>query len=167
MKVKIKVCLWNTMPPCSNKVQKAHFSFKIKVKVTRLLTLVSFERASLVEYACQIWSVYLLLFKSYSKINVKVENRQTDKQTDRTKTICLYHSRFKSYGQGSHRYCLLKSPFATESHIDMTKTRFHSHFVPRAPVCEVSSRLYLFAYCLNPYKTMHFTRFHHCRNATY
>ena len=39
--------------------------------------------------------------------------------------------------------------------------------VPRAPVCEVQSRLYMFAYCLNPYKTMHFTRFSHPRNATY
>ena len=32
-----------------NKVQKAIFSFKVKVKVTRSFTLVSFERASLVE----------------------------------------------------------------------------------------------------------------------
>ena len=40
--------------PGGNKVQKAIFSFKVKVKVTRSLTLVSFERASLVEYACQI-----------------------------------------------------------------------------------------------------------------
>ena len=40
--------------PSGNKVQKAIFSFKVKVKVTRSLTLVSFERASLVEYACQI-----------------------------------------------------------------------------------------------------------------
>ena len=41
------------------------------------------------------------------------------------------------------------------------------HCVPRAPVCEVLSRLYLFAYCLDPYNTMHFTRFRHCRNATF
>ena len=40
------------------------------------------------------------------------------------------------------------------------------HCVPKAPVCEVSSRLYLLAYCLNPYNTMHFTRFRHRRNAT-
>ena len=39
--------------------------------------------------------------------------------------------------------------------------------VQRAPVCEVSSRLYLFVYCLNPYNTMHFTRFRHRSNATY
>ena len=39
--------------PGDNKVEKAIFSFKVKVKVTRSLTLVSFERASLVEYACQ------------------------------------------------------------------------------------------------------------------
>ena len=37
-----------------NKVQKAIFSFKVKVKATRSLTLVSFDRKSLVEYACQI-----------------------------------------------------------------------------------------------------------------
>ena len=40
--------------PGGNKVQKAIFSFKVKVKVTMSLTLVPFERASLVEYACQI-----------------------------------------------------------------------------------------------------------------
>ena len=34
-----------------NKVQKAIFSFKVKVKVTRSLTLMSVERVS-VEYAC-------------------------------------------------------------------------------------------------------------------
>ena len=40
--------------PGGNKVQKAIFSFKVKVKVKKLLTLVLFERASLVKYACQI-----------------------------------------------------------------------------------------------------------------
>ena len=40
--------------PGGNKVQKAIFSFNVKVKVTRSLTLVSFERMSLVEYACKI-----------------------------------------------------------------------------------------------------------------
>ena len=37
-------------------------SVKVTVKDTRLL---SSERASLVEYAYQIWSLYLLYFKSY------------------------------------------------------------------------------------------------------
>ena len=41
------------------------------------------------------------------------------------------------------------------------------HCVPRAPVCEVSSRPYLFTYCLNIYYTMQIVRFRHCRNATY
>ena len=81
-----------------NKVQKAMFSFKVKVNVTRSLTLVSFERVSLVEYACQ----YEVAISYGSKViaKVKVDNRQTDKQTDRqtnrqtnkqtdrTKTIC-------------------------------------------------------------------------------
>ena len=39
--------------------KKAILIAKVKVKVTRSLTLVSFERASLLEYACQIWSLYL------------------------------------------------------------------------------------------------------------
>ena len=54
-------------PRWQPKSKKAIFSTKVKVKVTRSLTLVSFERASLVEYACQIWSLYLLRFKSYSE----------------------------------------------------------------------------------------------------
>ena len=53
--------------PISNKVQKSIVSFKVKVKVTRSLTLVSFERAPLMEYACKIWSHYILQFKSYSE----------------------------------------------------------------------------------------------------
>ena len=40
--------------PGGNKVQKGIFSFKVRVNITRSLTLVSFERLSLVEYACQI-----------------------------------------------------------------------------------------------------------------
>ena len=40
------------MKHSGNKVLKAIFGFKVKVKVTRSLTLVTFERASLVEYAC-------------------------------------------------------------------------------------------------------------------
>ena len=39
---------------------------KVKVKVTRSLTFVSSERASLVEYAAK-YEVYLLCFKSYSE----------------------------------------------------------------------------------------------------
>ena len=54
--------------PGGNKVQKAIFSIKVKGgKVTRSLTLVSCERASLVENVCQILSLYLLRFKSYSE----------------------------------------------------------------------------------------------------
>ena len=82
-----------SIPPGGNKVQKAILSFKVKVKVkiTRSLSVVSFERASLVEYACQIWSLYLLRFKSYSEDGItdkrmdgrtdRQTNRQTDKQT--------------------------------------------------------------------------------------
>ena len=43
------------------------FSIKVTVKVTRSFTLVSFERVSFVEYAYQIWSLYVLGFKSYGQ----------------------------------------------------------------------------------------------------
>ena len=42
------------------------------------MILVSFERVSLVEYACQIWSLYLKSSKVIAK--VKVDNRQTNWQ---------------------------------------------------------------------------------------
>ena len=42
------------MPLSATESEKAIFSTKVKVKVMRSLPLVSFERASLVEYACQI-----------------------------------------------------------------------------------------------------------------
>ena len=61
------VCETLEYAPGGNEVEKAIFSFKVKVKVIRSLTLVSFVRASLVEYACQVWSLYLLGFKSYSE----------------------------------------------------------------------------------------------------
>ena len=48
------VCETLNMPPVATKSKKSIFSAKVKVKVTRSLILVSFERASLVEYACHI-----------------------------------------------------------------------------------------------------------------
>ena len=70
-------CVGETLryAPGGNKVQKAIFSFKVKVKVTRSLTLVWFERASLVEYECQICSFYLLRLTTDRQIN-----RRTDRQ---------------------------------------------------------------------------------------
>ena len=62
------MCLWNTMPlVATNLKKKAIIRTKVKVKFTSSLILVSLERASLVEYACQIWSLYFLWFKSYSE----------------------------------------------------------------------------------------------------
>ena len=68
--------LWNTMYPPATKLEKAAtnmtksekaiFKVKVNIKVTRPLILVSFGRALLMEYVCQIWSLYLFLFKSYS-----------------------------------------------------------------------------------------------------
>ena len=53
--VHLASCLRNTYyAPAATKSKKAIFSTKVKGNVTRSLTLVSFERASLVEYACQL-----------------------------------------------------------------------------------------------------------------
>ena len=42
---KIKECLWNNdYAPGGNKVQNVIFRFKVEIKGTRSLTLVSFER---------------------------------------------------------------------------------------------------------------------------
>ena len=75
--IKQSRCVCETLQyaPGGNKAQKAIFN----VKVIRSLTLVSFERASLVEYACQIWSLFLLWFNVIAK--VKVDNRQTNRRT--------------------------------------------------------------------------------------
>ena len=62
-------CLGKTDAPGEQqRIKFVSFSIKVTVKVTRSLTLVSFERVSLVQYACQIWSFYLFMwFKSYSQ----------------------------------------------------------------------------------------------------
>ena len=61
-------CVCETLCPRQQQSPKlAIFRIKITVKVTRSLAMVSFERVSLVEYACQIWSLYLLRFKSYGQ----------------------------------------------------------------------------------------------------
>ena len=65
----------------------AIFSINFTVKVTRSVTLVSFERLSLVEYACQLWSLYLLRLKFMAKVKVFFLP-QSDRVTDRTKTRC-------------------------------------------------------------------------------
>ena len=50
----------------------------------RSLALVSFERASLVEYSCQRWSLYLLCFKRYSRGK---SSQQIDKQINKQDTV--------------------------------------------------------------------------------
>ena len=76
---KNQVVLVKHYAPGGKKVQKAIFS----TKVTRSLTLVSFERASIVEHACQIWSLCLFTYGSKAIANVKVDNRQKDRQTNK------------------------------------------------------------------------------------
>ena len=71
------------MPPAATKSKKLFLASRSK---SRSLILVSFERVSLVEYASK-YEVFIY-YGSKVKAKVKVDNRQTDKQTDRTKTIC-------------------------------------------------------------------------------
>ena len=66
------------MPPAATKSKKAIFSFKVKVKVTRSLILMSFERASLVEYAAKY--EVSICYGSRVIAKVKVDNRQTNRQ---------------------------------------------------------------------------------------
>ena len=54
--------------------------------------------------------------------------------------------------------------YTHNSSVDRTTLK---HCVPRAQVCEVWPRPYLFAYCLNIYHTMHFIRFRPCCNAVF
>ena len=63
VKDKIKADTWNMNAPVKKVENLLFFGIKVTVKVTKSLALVSFERVSLVEYACQ--SLYLLRFKSY------------------------------------------------------------------------------------------------------
>ena len=56
---KRKIRVFETLSP-----QRQKKLFSAQRSKSRSLTLVSFEKASLVEYACKIWSIYLLRFKS-------------------------------------------------------------------------------------------------------
>ena len=58
------------MPPSATKSKLTIFIINIMVKVTRSLTLASFEKVSLVEYTCQIWSLCLLRLKVTAKVKV-------------------------------------------------------------------------------------------------
>ena len=66
-------------PRQQHSLKKDIFSTKVIVKVTRSLTLVS-----LFEYACQIWTLYL--YGSKVIANVKVDNRQTNRQDKNNKS---------------------------------------------------------------------------------
>ena len=67
-------------PPAATKSELAIFSIKVTDKITRPLTLVSFERVSLIEYTCQIRSLFLLWFKSHGQdLSFFGTNRRTDR----------------------------------------------------------------------------------------
>ena len=75
------------MPPKAVK-SESYLEYKGQSKGRKAFTFVPFERASLVEYVC------LILMKSGTKLktNVKVDNKQTNKQrtvkqTSRTKIL--------------------------------------------------------------------------------
>ena len=104
--------------PGGNKVQKAIFSFKVKVDVIRSLTLVSFERVSFVEYECQIPGMKFLSLMVQVIAKVKVDNRQTNKQTGQ-KQYAPDHSIQGHKNQGvfvkHYIYCMTPAAAATKS----------------------------------------------------
>ena len=59
------MCLWKTNSPGGSKDQIGYLSIKVTTKVSRSLTLVSFDKVSVVENAWKIWSLYLWRFKRY------------------------------------------------------------------------------------------------------
>ena len=78
MFVKHKCPRWLQMPKLTI------FSIKVTVKVTRSLTLVSFERVSLFDYACQ----NMKSISNGSKVMAKVKGFFCLRVTDRTKIRC-------------------------------------------------------------------------------
>ena len=83
---KIKVCLWNTMPPAATKCKKLFLDSRSKSRSQDHWPWCYLKGRHL-------WSMhakYEVSISYGSKVlaKVKVDNRQTDKQTDRTKTIC-------------------------------------------------------------------------------
>ena len=119
---KLKRCVWETgMPPVGTKSKLAIFSIKIMVKVTRSLILVTFKRVSLVEYACQIQSIYLLWFKSYGQGWSFLP--QTHTQTDRTNTRC---PRISFWGH-ENRILLSFERFISEHHTYLLELLLATH----------------------------------------
>ena len=91
-------CVCETLCPRWQICPKTIFSFKVEVKVTRLLTLVSFERASLVEYAYQISEVSI----SYgSKVIGKVKADMKSYIPLETATIFFLANLFPKQGISS------------------------------------------------------------------
>ena len=68
-KIKISRCVCETltMPPAATKSKKLFLASRSKSRSQGHWPWCHLERASLAEYACQIWSLYLLRFKSYSE----------------------------------------------------------------------------------------------------
>ena len=77
--------------PDGNKVHIGYNSIKVTDKVTSSLTLVSFERVPLVEYACQIQcmkSLSLTIQKLWTRLKFfffcyRITEQQSHRQTDR------------------------------------------------------------------------------------
>ena len=55
-----KMCLLNINAWRQQRIKLVILSIKVTVKVTRSLTLVSFERVWLFQYACKVWSFYVI-----------------------------------------------------------------------------------------------------------
>ena len=85
-----KPSLWNINVPMATKSKMAlSLSVKFRFKDIISLTLVSIESVWLVEHARQVWSLYLLQFKSMAKVKVFPQShiqsyRQANKSCHKT-----------------------------------------------------------------------------------
>ena len=148
---------------CFNKAKKAYFklrkdflSFCPSIKTS--LNVFDHTIQPILLYGSELWG-------TFNPLSAKIK-RQPDLSFDQiyNNLECeSLHMKLCKYILGVNQK---STNFAVRSELGRFPIHL-THCVPRAPVREVWSRLYLLAYCLNPYKTMHFIRFSHRRNATF
>ena len=109
-------CVCETLCLAANKVQKTIFGTKVKVNVTKL-----FERASLVVYARQIWSLSLS-YGSKVTTEVTVDNRQTNKQKGQKQYATIFW-----FGGIKHYILSTSTSMCRLSNIESRKRQKHAH----------------------------------------
>ena len=81
------MCLWNTSPPRRQQSPKSNFYIQGQSQGHKVIDLGVIWKGVISGLCMPNLNLYLL-YGSKVIVKVKVDNRQTEKQTDRTKTIC-------------------------------------------------------------------------------